>query len=95
MNEAVIRKKLAELAGTIARTPKSTSVVKSDEGIFIAHPHQGEGTIDESIEALGLQMKYMVFDLEATRRENKYLRQMLETRPRGGDKGISGPGKDW
>jgi hypothetical protein len=28
---------------------------------------------------LRLSVKYLVFDLEATRRENQYLRQMLES----------------
>jgi hypothetical protein len=27
-------------------------------------------------------MKYLMFDLEATRRENRYLRQMLDSRAR-------------
>lgn len=93
MDEAVIKKKLAELAGTVARTPKTKagSVVKGGEGVFITQPREGQATIEESIEALGLQVKYMAFDLEATRRENRYLRQMLESRPRGGDLGGSGP----
>jgi hypothetical protein len=31
-------------------------------------------------------VKYLLFDLEATRRENRYLRQMLENRHRGDDR---------
>jgi hypothetical protein len=37
---------------------------------------------DESMDYLGLQIKYLIFDLEATRRENRYLLRMLENRPR-------------
>ncbi len=35
-------------------------------------------SLHESIDFLRLSIKYMLFDLEATRRENTYLRKMLE-----------------
>ena len=34
--------------------------------------------LQESLDYLRLSVKYLVFDLEATRRENQYLRKMLE-----------------
>lgn len=34
--------------------------------------------IAESLDYLRICIKYQIFDLEATRRENKYLRKMLE-----------------
>jgi len=34
--------------------------------------------LQESLDYLRLSIKYLVFDLEATRRENNYLRKMLE-----------------
>lgn len=34
--------------------------------------------LTDSIDYLRLSIKYLVFDLEATRRENAYLRKMLE-----------------
>ncbi len=34
--------------------------------------------LHESIDFLRLSIKYLLFDLEATRRENSYLRKMLE-----------------
>jgi len=34
--------------------------------------------LQESIDFLRLSIKYLLFDLEATRRENTYLRKMLE-----------------
>jgi len=40
--------------------------------------------IQESIDFLRLGIKYMLFDLEATRRENAYLRKMLEQDHNGG-----------
>ena len=36
------------------------------------------GSLQESIDFLRLSIKYILFDLEATRRENQYLRKMLE-----------------
>jgi len=35
-------------------------------------------TLDDSLEQLRLVVKYLIFDVEATRRENKYLRKVLE-----------------
>ncbi|MBO6740843.1 MAG: hypothetical protein JJ916_13405 [Phycisphaerales bacterium] len=45
------------------------------------------GELQESLDHLRLSVKYLVFDLEATRRENKYLRNMLENSngPEGAD----------
>ena len=39
--------------------------------------------LQESLDHLRLSVKYLVFDLEATRRENKYLRNLLESRQEG------------
>ncbi|MHC4114721.1 MAG: hypothetical protein ACYSSL_05310 [Planctomycetota bacterium] len=36
--------------------------------------------LQESLDYLRICIKYQLFDLEATRRENKYLRKMLEER---------------
>lgn len=41
-------------------------------------------SLQESLDYLRLSVKYLVFDLEATRRENDYLRRML-----GGEGGQS------
>lgn len=40
------------------------------------------GGLTESLDYLRLSVKYLVFDLEATRRENKYLRGMIERQQR-------------
>ena len=37
-------------------------------------------SLQESLDYLRICIKYQLFDLEATRRENKYLRDMLEGR---------------
>ena len=36
------------------------------------------GGLQESLDHLRLSVKYLVFDLEATRRENEYLRKLVE-----------------
>jgi hypothetical protein len=37
--------------------------------------------LQESLDYLRLSVKYLVFDLEATRRENQYLRRLLREGP--------------
>ena len=37
--------------------------------------------LQDSLDYLRVSVKYLVFDLEATRRENKQLRALLERRP--------------
>ena len=38
------------------------------------------GELQDSLDYLRLSVKYLVFDLEATRRENQYLRKLLDAR---------------
>ncbi len=40
---------------------------------------QSMSDLQESLDHLRLSIKYLVFDLEATRRENAYLRGLIET----------------
>lgn len=40
--------------------------------------NQSLSSVQESLDYLRLSIKYLVFDLEATRRENGYLRKMLQ-----------------
>ena len=37
--------------------------------------------LQESLDYLRLSVKYLVFDLEATRRENQYLRKLIDAEP--------------
>ena len=48
-------------------------------GVYHSAPQVG-AALDDSLNQLRLQVKYLLFDLDATRRENRYLRQMLEAR---------------
>ncbi|MBW8002301.1 MAG: hypothetical protein FVQ80_09820 [Planctomycetes bacterium] len=40
-------------------------------------------SLQESLDYLRVCIKYQLFDLEATRRENKYLKSLLEEREKG------------
>jgi hypothetical protein len=45
--------------------------------------------LQESLDYLRLSVKYLVFDLEATRRENAYLRKLVEQSNRDSARGPS------
>jgi len=79
MKEAVIRKRLLELCQTVATPTRAEKATESGSGIYVAAT-SGEPSLEESLDCLRLQVKYLLFDLEASRRENGYLRQMLENR---------------
>lgn len=80
MDEATIRKSLTELCQVIATMPAAGSKKTSCEGVYHSEKLTNEAPTEDSLNQLRLQIKYLVFDLEATRRENRYLRQMLENR---------------
>lgn len=82
MNEAALREKLFELAQTVQAIPMLGPAKPGvSEGVYVSHTPAAPLTAEEAVDQLRLQLKYLVFDLEATRRENRYLRKMLETRP--------------
>jgi hypothetical protein len=74
-------KRLAELLNEIATLPASDKMkiqllVAGCRGGGKQH-QEGAGGVDESLDCLRVAIKYLVFDLEATRRENSHLRKML------------------
>jgi len=84
MNEAAMRKKVMEVHEAmqpIARADQTEGKGKG-KGRYVPHQPSGQLPLEESIDLLRLKVKYLLFDLEATKRENRYLRQMLDTRPR-------------
>ncbi len=85
MKEAVIREKLMEICEemTVLTDPQNDQA-GADEGLYVP---ENSTTLEGTVDHIRIQIKYLMFDLEASRRENRYLRQMLETRPpRGRDK---------
>jgi len=93
MKEAAIKQGLKELADTLASYESSEADKEGTIGVYESDSATGDVAIDEYLGQLRLKVKYLVFDLEATRRENRYLRQMLDIsrrRRKDGDEGKDG-----
>lgn len=86
MNEAAIRTKLDQLHETVKGWPLHgiAAAGSAESGAYLSTT-QEDASVEERLDQLRLQVKYLVFDLEATRRENRYLRQMLDSRRRDGE----------
>lgn len=83
MDETTFQTKLGELMGEISTLPptereKLETLAKETQERH-QQLRQSINSLQESLDWLRLSVKYLVFDLEATRRENAYLRQMLES----------------
>jgi hypothetical protein len=81
MNEAAFRAFLREVCDQMAAVP-GPAAKNAPTGRY--EPEVPQSTPDLA-DHLRMQVKYLLFDLEATRRENRYLRQMLESRYRDSD----------
>ncbi|MFN0131388.1 MAG: hypothetical protein ACKVW3_02460 [Phycisphaerales bacterium] len=82
MNEKEFDQKLGDLMGQINLIPESErgDLLKLAEETRVRHDRMRKTISDlqESLDYLRLSVKYLVFDLEATRRENQYLRKLLD-----------------
>lgn len=82
MNEQQFQVKLAELMEEVSVLPmpqrKKLAALANQTHQHHAKLRQSVSHLQESLDHLRLSIKYLVFDLEATRRENEYLRRMLE-----------------
>ena len=82
MDEQTFQKKLGELVKEIDSLPKEERDRLSNLAEQTKKRHaelkKTVSSLHESIDFLRLSIKYLMFDLEATRRENSYLRKMLE-----------------
>lgn len=82
MDEVVFEKKLNELVNEIGSIPAT----QRDRLVMLAKQtrdchkrlKKSVNNLQESLDYLRVSIKYMLFDLEATRRENAYLRKLLE-----------------
>src|SRR5690349_10016679 len=87
MTEQEFQSKLAELMGEISTLPPTerNKLEKLANETRQRHERlrQTVSGLQESLDYLRLSIKYLVFDLEATRRENGYLRKMLEEKTGG------------
>lgn len=82
MDEAMFQSKLAELMEEISTLPKAERDKLTALAAKTQERHQKlrktVSDLQESLDYLRVSIKYLVFDLEATRRENRYLRELLE-----------------
>ena len=89
MDEKAFQTKLAELMGEISTLPQAEREKLEQMAAKTQQRHQQlrktVTNLQESLDYLRLAIKYLMFDLEATRRENGYLRNMLETQSNQSD----------
>jgi chromosome segregation ATPase len=82
MDEQAFQMKLAELMNKIKELPereRPTLERLAEEARKRRERIQSSvAELQESLDYLRLTVKYLVFDLEATRRENAYLRKLVE-----------------
>jgi len=85
MDEATFQQKLRELVSQIETLPEGERArlreLADETKARHADIKKSVSAMQENIDFLRLWIKYMLFDLEATRRENNYLRKMLEQDP--------------
>ena len=82
MDEVAFQKKLVELVSEIGNLPDEEKARFNTLAAEAKERHERlrrtVTSLQDSIDYLRLSIKYLLFDLEATRRENGYLRKMLE-----------------
>jgi hypothetical protein len=87
MDEAALKKRLEELSEVLTLLHR----ISEGEDPGVHQVNLNGAALEDVLDYLRLQVKYVVFDLEATRRENGYLRRMLESRQKPNDEDTSPP----
>ncbi|MCK5564357.1 MAG: hypothetical protein KAJ07_03850 [Planctomycetes bacterium] len=86
MDEATFEKKLDDLVNEIGSmpNPKKKRLMLLAKKTRKCHEKLKKSTdrLQESLDYLRVSVKYLLFDLEATRRENAYLKKLLEDNSR-------------
>lgn len=97
MNEQDFQQRLGDLLKQIDSLPEGQRAPLHDLAKETRDRHdrmkKTVADLQESLDYLRLSVKYLVFDLEATRRENEYLRRLIEAQNRRDD-GDAGEGSD-
>lgn len=87
MNEQEFQQKLGDLIKQISDLPEADRARLQELAQETNSRHSSmKKTItdlQESLDYLRLSIKYLVFDLEATRRENEYLRKLIDSQSGG------------
>ena len=81
-NESGLSDQVDNLIGELEKSghPGAKELAKKAKKIHVTQEEFAKSisALQESLDYLRVCIKYMVFDLEATRRENKYLRALLK-----------------
>jgi len=81
VDEAALREKVGQLLSEVQRVPPEGGQVKRAHGrtsSSAASAMKREmATLEDNLDHVRLAVKYLVFDLEATKRENRLLRGLL------------------
>ena len=80
VDDKTIEKQIDEIVNQFCTVPR---IKRSKFGKFGISRSKNSKTLDvdtvqDSLEYLRISVKYILFDLEATRRENRYLRKILD-----------------
>ena len=82
MDETAFENKLNELVKEIGSipAPERRKLIMLAKKTHECHKQfrKSVSTLQESLDYLRVSIKYILFDLEATRRENTYLKKLLE-----------------
>ncbi|MHC5111865.1 MAG: hypothetical protein ACYTHJ_18520 [Planctomycetota bacterium] len=82
MNEETFQRKLAELIAEIGTLPEEErgklEMLAEETRQRHRQLKKTVSSLQENIDFVRMSIKYILFDLEATRRENAQLRKMLE-----------------
>ena len=82
MDEAIFENKLNELVKEIGSVPapqrKKLILLAKQTHNCQKKLKKSVDSLQESLDYLRVSVKYLLFDVEATRRENAYLRKLLE-----------------
>ncbi|MBX9738015.1 MAG: hypothetical protein K2X32_13925 [Phycisphaerales bacterium] len=89
MNDQDFQKRLGDLLEQISTLPEGDRERLNELATETKDRHdrmkKTVSDLQESLDYLRLSVKYVMFDLEATRRENAYLRKLLEKQTNAGD----------
>ena len=100
MDEMTFQQKMQELMARIGEIPDATELTQDNTSTSNPAETRRErikasvSELQESLDYLRLSVKYLVFDLEATRRENRYLRRMLDQSNRDAQKRFEDDNED-
>jgi hypothetical protein len=78
MDENTFQRKMSDLIERIRDIPAEDQTASSAGANENSELRLSVTELQESLDYLRLSVKYLVFDLEATRRENAYLRRLVE-----------------